>query len=177
MARSRRKHAAAEREDILHPTPERLRRGGIDRLPRPIADETGRPARPYRAADTLMQMERRQTITPAMRQAGEDFRVLFHLAHLDPLRAADLHRLPREARETTQSDRRQEARRKVHAAMTALGGIPSPAGSCIWHIIGCEWTVKDWALREGWSGRPLKQETAAGILVGALGVLQAVYGL
>jgi hypothetical protein len=62
-------------------------------------------------------------------------------------------------------------------ALTALGGISSPAGSCIWHVIGCEWTVKDWALREGWSGRPLKQETAAGILVGALGVLQALYGL
>jgi len=177
MARSRRKHAALPREDILHPTPERLRRGGVERLPQPIADEAGRPARPYRAADTLLQMERRNTITPAMRQAGEDFRALFHLAHLDPLHAADLHRRPREARETTLSDRRQEARRKVYAAMTALGGIASPAGSCIWHVIGCEWTVKEWALREGWSGRPLKQETAAGILVGALGVLQALYGL
>jgi hypothetical protein len=112
-----------------------------------------------------------------MRQAGEDFRAVFHLAHLDPLHAGDLHRLQREARETTLSDRRQEARRKVYAAMTALGGIASPAGSCIWHVIGCEWTVKEWALREGWSGRPLKQETAAGILVGALGVLQALYGL
>ena len=177
MARSRRKQAALPREDILHPTPERLSRGGVERLPRPIADEAGCPARPYRAADTLLQMERRNTITPAMRQAGEDFRAVFHLAHLDPLHAGDLHRLPREAREATLSDRRQEARRKIYAAMTALGGIASPAGSCIWHVIGCEWTVKEWALREGWSGRPLKQETAAGILVGALGVLQGLYGL
>ena len=74
MARSRRKHAAAAaREDILHPTPERLRRGGIERLARPIADEAGRSARPYRASDTLEQMVRRQTITPAMRQAGRGF--------------------------------------------------------------------------------------------------------
>jgi hypothetical protein len=43
--------------------------------------------------------------------------------------------------------------------------------------VGCEWPVKDWALREGWGGRPLSQETAAGILVGALGVLQGLYGL
>ena len=143
MARSRRKQANATREDILHPTPERLRRGGVERLTRPIADEAGHPARPYRSSDTLEQMVRRQTITPAMRQAGEDFRALFHLAHLDPLRAADLHRLPREARESTLSDRRHEARSKVYAAMTALGGISSPAGSCIWHIVGCEWTVKD----------------------------------
>src|ERR1700731_4295210 len=47
---------------------------------------------------------------------------------------------------------------------------------CVWHVIGCEWTMREWALREGWGGRPLSQETASGILIGALGVLQAHYG-
>src|ERR1700733_14974817 len=54
--------------------------------------------------------------------------------------------------------------------------IASPAGSCVWHVVGCEWTIRDWALREGWGGRPLSEEAASGVLVGALGVLQALYG-
>ena len=56
------------------PTRERRNQGIVERLERPIADESGRPARPYRAVDTLATMERRGSITAAMRQAGEDFR-------------------------------------------------------------------------------------------------------
>ncbi|HKF71364.1 MAG TPA: hypothetical protein VKB68_06420 [Stellaceae bacterium] len=175
MARSRLKRA--RREDITAPAPERWARGEVERLPTAIADEEGRLARPYRATDTLLVMERRRSITPAMRQAGEDFRAIFHAASLDPLRAADLNRVPGAGRDRHLGARGGEAREKVWAAMTALGGIQSPAGSCVWHVVGCEWTLKDWALREGWGGRPLGVETAAGILVGALGVLQALYGL
>jgi hypothetical protein len=175
MARNRPKRARPE--DITAPAPERWARGEVERLPAAIADEAGRPARPYRATDTLLVMERRRTITPAMRQAGEDFRAIFHAAALDPLRAADLNRVPGAGRDPQLGARGGAAREKVWAAMTALGGIHSPAGSCVWHVVGCEWTLKDWALREGWGGRPLGVETAAGILVGALGVLQALYGL
>jgi hypothetical protein len=32
-------------------------------------------------------------------------------------------------------------------------------------------------LREGWSGRPLREEVAKGILLGALGVLAEHFGL
>ena len=69
------------------PTPERRNQGIVERLERPIADESGRPARPYRAVDTLGAMERRGSITASMRQAGEDFRARFATAQLDPLRA------------------------------------------------------------------------------------------
>ena len=175
MGRSRAKRARYE--DTLVPTPERWSRGEVERLSTAIADEAGRPARPYRATDTLLVMERRGTITPAMRQAAEDFRGIFRAAALDPLRAPDLNRVPTVGRDPTLGDRGGLAREKVWAALTALGGIHSPAGSCVWHVVGCEWTLKDWALREGWGGRPLSVETAAGVLVGALGVLQALYGL
>ena len=175
MARGKAKRA--RREDIMAPAPERWARGEVERLPTTIADEQGRPARPYRATDTLLVMERRGTITPAMRQAAEDFRALFQRAALDPLRAPDLDRVPRAGCDPTLGERGGAAREQVWAAMTALGGIHSPAGSCVWHVVGCEWTLKDWALREGWGGRPLGVETAAGLLVGALGVLQALYGL
>ncbi|HEX7968017.1 MAG TPA: DUF6456 domain-containing protein [Stellaceae bacterium] len=159
------------------PTPERWRRGDVERLDRSIADEEGRPARPYRVIDSLALMQRRGSITAAMRQAGEDFRAVFAAASLDPLAAADLARVPQNVRMLGLGAAQIEARRRVWRALQALGGIASPAGSCAWHVIGCEWSLKDWALRAGWSGRPLGQETASGILIGALGVLQAHYGL
>ena len=177
MAKQRRAKLLKELLDESGPTAERWRRGDVERAAQSIADEEGRPARPFRVVDTLLAMQRRQSITPAMRQAGEDFRALFAAANLDPLRVPDLARIPQGVREVPLTLRQAEARKKVWQALQALGGIASPAGSCVWHVIGCEWSVKEWALREGWGGRPLGQETAAGILIGALGVLQAHYGL
>jgi len=172
MARNKARRARSE--EIMIPAPERWARGEVERLQIAIADEQGRPARPYRATDTLLVMD---TITPEMRQAAEDFRAIFRAAALDPLRAPDLNRTPRAGCDLNLGERAVGAREKVWAAMTTLGGIHSPAGSCVWHVVGCEWTLKDWALREGWGGRPLSVETAAGVLVGALGVLQGLYGL
>ena len=161
----------------IAPTPERWRRGDVELVPQTIADEAGRPARPYRTIDTLATMLRKGTISAAMRQAGDDFHALFAAAGLDPLRAPDLARMPGGMRELTQTERQVEARARVWRALERVGGIASPAGSCLWHVLGCEWTIKDWALREGWAGRPLRQEQAAGILVAALGMLKALYGL
>jgi hypothetical protein len=107
-------------------------------------------------------MLRKGTITAAMRQAGDDFHALFLRAALEPLRAADLHRLPRSgAQVPTENVDQMDAHRRVWRALEAVGGIASPAGSCVWHILGCDWTIKDWALRQGWGGRPLSQEQAA----------------
>jgi hypothetical protein len=36
----------------------------------------------------------------------------------------------------------------------ALGGISSPAGSCVWHVLGLQRSVPEWAIRQG-GGRPL----------------------
>jgi hypothetical protein len=179
MTRRRRRHPAAPLPEAEPgPTPERLRRGDVERLEQTIADEAGRPSRPYRTVDTLARMLRHRSITPAMRQAGDDFRALFHRAALDPLAAPDLSRLPQGAlREQPLGIRHAAARQQVWEALKALGGIASPAGSCVWHVLGCEWSLREWSLREGWGGRPLGQETAAGILIGALGVLQAQFGL
>lgn len=176
-AKFKRRRAAAARDEVA-PTPEREAHGGVERLTHSIADEEGRPARPFRTVDTLTTMLRRGTISPAMHQAGEDFRALFHRGSLEPLRAADLARVPHTTTcEHSISLRQSEARKKVGEALRLLGGIASPAGSCVWHVIGCEWSLREWSLREGWGGRPLAQETAAGILISALGALQAHFGL
>jgi hypothetical protein len=41
----------------------------------------------------------------------------------------------------------------------------------------CDRFLREWALRQGWGGRPVRQEQAQGMLVAALGLLAAHYGL
>lgn len=177
----------ARRKADLHagaagPTPERLRQGPVERLTRAIPDTAGNPSRPYRAVDTLAVMERRSSITAGMRQAGEDFRARFAVAQLDPLRALDLSHL-RLGERSLRPDgngpglRIEAARTAVWRALQAVGGIGSPAGSCLWHVIGWERSLKEWALEQGWSGRRVSQESASGILVAALGMLEAHLGI
>jgi hypothetical protein len=60
--------------------------------------------------------------------------------------------------------------------MQALGGISSPAGSCVWHVVGLQRSVREWAIRQGWGGRPVRQEQAQGILIAGLGMLAAHLG-
>ena len=163
------------------PTPERLQHGPVEQLPRPIPDALGRLSRPYRAVDTLAIMERRGSITAGMRQAGEDFRARFAVAQLDPLRALDPTHLriaelgPRPGREAP-APRIEAARKTVWQTIQAVGGIASPAGSCLWHVIGWQLPVKEWALGQGWSGRRVSQEAASGILIAALGALESHLG-
>lgn len=162
----------------MTPTPERHSHGVVERLDRPIADHSGRPARPYRAVDTLAAMERRGSITPAMRQAGEDFRARFATAQLDPLTAFDLSR-PRAGRQSRSGAgeepglRIENARDAVWHAILAVGGLGSAGGSCVWHVLGWERSLKEWALEQGWGGRRVSQEAASGILIAALGALEA----
>src|SRR5712691_8877114 len=160
------------------PTSERRQHGAIERLEQTIGDAAGHPSRPYRAVDTLAIMERRGSITAGMRQAGEDFRARFARAHLDPLRALDPSHLrlgePGVRRQGDSAGLRIEAARDaVWRAIQAVGGIASPAGSCLWHVLGWERSLKEWALERGWSGRRVSQESASGILVAALGALEA----
>jgi hypothetical protein len=84
--------------------------------------------------------------------------------------------VPGTGREPELNERQLDARRRVHQSLEALGGLSSPAGSCVWHVVGLQRSVREWAVREGWRGRPVRQEQAKGILVGALGVLAAHSG-
>ena len=178
-----RRVAAQISENVaVMPTPERRNHGVVERLERPIADESGRPARPYRAIDTLATMERRGSITAGMRQAGEDFRARFATAQLDPLRAPDWSRLrvgisSRSRAGDEPGLRIEGARDVVWRAIQAVGGIGSPAGSCLWHVVGWERSLKEWAQEQGWSGRRVSQEAASGILIAALGALEAHFGM
>jgi hypothetical protein len=181
MSRLRKVRAFTIARDTAGPSPERQQHDAIEVLPRAIADSNGQPARPFRVVDTLAMMERRGSITAEMRQAGEDFRARFAVAQLDPLRAVDLSIL-RMGERGVRSDRDgpglriEAARTAVWRTIQAVGGLGSPAGSCLWHVVGWELSVKQWALTQGWSGRRVSQEAASGILIAALGALEVHFG-
>jgi hypothetical protein len=139
-------------------------------------DPDGKIVVHHRLVDTLGRMLRSGTIDQAMHDAGRDFQAAFILAQLDPLRALPVLRVPGTGREPNLNERQLHARRRVHEALQALGGLSSPAGSCVWHVIGLQRSVREWAMRLGWGGRPVRQEQAQGILVAALAVLAPHFG-
>jgi hypothetical protein len=140
------------------------------------ADPDGRIVMHHRTVDTLGKMLRAGTIDEAMHDAAKDFQAAFIIANLDPLRAIPILRVPGTGREPELNERQLDARRRVHDTMEALGGIGSPAGSCVWHVVGLQRTVHEWAHRQGWGGRPVDHKEAKGIFVAALGVLAAHFG-
>jgi hypothetical protein len=108
--------------------------------------------------------------------AARDFQTAFIVANLDPLRALPVLRVPGTGREPDLNHHQLHARRCVHEALQALGGLSSPAGSCVWHVVGLQRSVREWAIRQGWGGRPVRQEQAQGILIAALGMLAMHFG-
>ncbi|WP_149538810.1 DUF6456 domain-containing protein [Siccirubricoccus phaeus] len=178
MAAGRRKakRATPEREDLSKPSKWRLQHGDFGEPVREADPETGVPVAHRRAVDTLGAMLANGTITPAMHEAGVIFRGHFRAAALDTLRAMPLLRLPRGTGDAL-TERHLTARRKVAAALEALGGHDGATGSCAWHVLGCEASIREWAARQGWGGRSLGHSQAQGILVAALCVLAGHYGL
>ena len=139
-------------------------------------DPDGRIVVHYRTVDTLGRMLRAGTISQEMYDAARTFQTAFFVANLDPIRAMPVQRVLGIRREPDLNERQIDARRRVHQALAALGGISSPAGSCVWHVVGLQRSVREWAMRQGWGGRPVEQTEARGILVAALGMLAAHLG-
>lgn len=159
------------------PTAERQQHDRITREADQVVDSDGGIGLPWRAESMLERMERNGDISHRERHAGEEFARLFRHAHLDPLKAADPARGIRRSRPEPQPHESDRARRRVIAALDALGGQSSPCGSCAWFVLGCEISIRAWALREGWGGKPLSPHTAKGTLLGALGVLARHFGM
>ena len=161
----------------MGPTWERRQHGPVEVPSRQVVDTAGGIGAPYRSLDWLDLMARRGTITKEMRAAGDRFAADFHHAQYGSLRAVRLDRLrtgPNERAPSDPAESALDARRRVAAAQRALGGLGSPCERAIWHVLGFGRTIAEWCRAEGgW----LRQETAKGILVGALGVLASHYGL
>jgi hypothetical protein len=157
------------------PPPERRQHGRVGRDSAQLVDAEGGIGLPYRAESLLARLERNGDIGLRERLAGEEFSRLFRLALFDPLHAADMGQQVR-AGSALGGYAGERARRKVRAALDALGGHGSPCGVCAWYVLGCEFSVREWALRQGWSGKPMREEVAKGTLIGTLGVLAKFFG-
>jgi hypothetical protein len=172
----KRKAKTSKRDEALGPSKWRLQHGGFSEPVREADPETGVPVQHRRAVDTLGMMLANGNITPQMHEAGCIFRTLFRSAAIDSMSTSQLIYLPGSTA-GTMSSRQVDARRRVLAAMDALGGHDSPAGSSAWFVVGLEISVREWAARRGWSGRPVPQPIAGGMLVAALGILAMHFGL
>jgi hypothetical protein len=170
------KVAKPKHDDLAKPSKWRLQHGGFSEPIREADPETGTPVQHRRAVDTLGKMLANGTITPQMHEAGCIFRTLFRSAALDGIATSQLIRLASATTDAT-SSRQIDARKRVAEALDALGGYDSPAGSCVWFVVGLEMSVREWAARRGWSGRPVPQPIAGGMLVAGLGILAMHFGL
>jgi len=151
---------------ITRPTRARRQHDRIVRVEgRELIDSADHVATPWRVVPLLEAMARRGAITADMRQAGEEFAALFRLAQLDGLRAASLLRASGCGVVSVNGNER--ARKAINATVKTLGGGRAPAASCVWHVLGLEWSLRRWAneFRNG------STNEASGILVAALGVM------
>lgn len=173
---NKRKRTTSTREDLSRPSKWRLQHGPITAPERDTDPETGVPVSRRRAVDTLGMLLENGSITPQMYEAAEIFRTQFRAAALDGMRTMPLIRIARGTGDTL-TERHVSARQKVSAAIRHVGGMDSPAGGSLWHVVGLECSIREWALQQGWNGRPLIPAHAQGILVSALGTLVEHYGL
>ena len=170
------KRPTQDREDLSKPTRWRLQHGGFNPPSYDADPDSGAVVAHHRAVDTLGMMLANGTITQAMFDAGTMFRMLFRSARLGALGASSLARMPGKTTRGMSSDH-MHAGIKIAEAIDALGGYDGAAGCCAWHVLGCESSVREWAMRQGWGGRPIPPPQAQGVLVATLGVLVAHFGL
>jgi hypothetical protein len=170
--------ALAVRPDEIAPTAERRRQGKIERSTVEVLDVNEERGVPFRALGTLDIMLRAGSITREMKRAGDRFHGDFVRAGCDPLAAADLTRLPvlvtGGARRGPSGAGSEHAHKLVMRALAVLGGPHSTLGSCAYHVLGRELSLRDWQVyRSANRGQPVN--FASGILVGTLDLLRIHY--
>ena len=168
-----------EEAELPGPTPERKRHGPISRDGEQTADSAGNIGRPWRVELLLESWQAAGHITPREAAAGLEFQRIFALAGLDALKAADPTRVIVANGGVYDAPTAQSewARRKVNAALDAVGGGRSAAGLALWYVLGLGYSMAEFETREGFAERPLDRRTSKGAIVGALGVLERFFGL
>ena len=174
-AKKARQGSKQQERDIAAPSAERRRHGLIEREGTTVKDANGAVGLPFRALTTIDIMLRRGSITPDMFRAGETFHRQFVLAALGPLAAAAPTRLPVLLSGTRYHGPRGSERARTHVlrALAALGGPATHLGSCAWHVLGEELSLREWIEYRGANHRSIN--FASGVLVSALDLLRVHY--
>ena len=164
------------REDLSKPSQWRLQHGEFSAPGFDADPETGAVVVHRRAVDTLGMMLANGTISQEMHDAGALFGSLFRKAAIEHVATSAFLRMPGQ-RADHLSETSVHARIKIADAMDVLGGHDTAAGSCAWHVLGTGASVREWAIRRGWGGRPVSPPQAQGMLVATLCVLAAHFGM
>jgi hypothetical protein len=113
-------------------------------------------------------MERRGVINSDEHLAGSRFREWFMISAFDGLRASDLNR-PRVdgggKQQLEPTVRAEMARREIARAIRFLDVCGPLATSCVWHVIGLDESLREWAHTRT---RNISHQNASGILTVAL---------
>jgi hypothetical protein len=163
---------------LIAPTSSSAWRTAGERLERAIVDTAGAIGQPWQSRTLLAGMTPPQRITSNMQAAGE--RYVPFAGPVSMVYARDPGRGRVQiagARLWNSGGGSEAARRRVLAALDALGGMQSPGGSCAWYVLGCEMSLRSWASHANWAAGRIDHKIAAGILVADLGILQAHWGL
>jgi hypothetical protein len=182
MRRSATARRAAAAAVGVEPTAERRRQAPLVRRTVAIEDEAGRTrlTMVWSGPSTLDRLYDAGRISLAMRRAGEEFHDFFRLAGLDRMRAADPGRVPVQLQgggpRPGGGGGSEAARLQVATALDALGGWQSPAGSCAWHVLGCEMSLRAWANSSmSWARGRIDHAVACGIMIACLSILEGIW--
>lgn len=154
------------------PTRERLGKGDLERAGRGWYDDHGKIGLPYLVVSALTRMARKKTITERQKRAGELFAADFAIGKFDPRHAPDLRRIPGQHAGEDGAIHIAAARIRIHDALKVLGGNATELGSCAWHVLGCEDSIRRWARQQN-----RDQKHCAGILIAVLVLLVIHYRL
>jgi hypothetical protein len=126
----------------------------------------------YRTLDTLGLLFKRGKIDRAAHDAGENFAEDFVAAQLGGTHAID-YAAVRGGQPFSESitEHAAFAKRRVHKALDAVGGIGSPSGKVLWDIVGLETPLTQVAQNMGRDRREV-----IGMLISSLFVLARYYG-
>jgi hypothetical protein len=162
--------------DLVPPPPQRGQHDEIIRSDRQVPDSRGAVGLPWRSVGLLLSLHHKAKITDDELEAAYRFPADFDRAHFDALRVPDIARVrvqlscfKKEAKTSV-----YDAGERVMAAVNALGGIASPAGSIAWHVIGADETPRLWCTSR-YTSRRVAENAAQGVLLAALGTLVSYY--
>lgn len=173
MTRRTRQHATQPVPSPNAPSRERRQHDRIAIAVEQIVDADGGIGLPHIAETAMARLYRHGDIGLRELDAAHEFRRLYRLAFLDPLRAATLgervvgySHLPHGS---------EAARRRCNAILRAMGSREdSLAASCVQSVIGSEMSVAEWARGLRWGKRPINDQVAKGILLAVLQALPAL---